>query len=35
VLRGVDTGQLSMEVDGSLVTLTLGDVERARLIPEL
>jgi ribosome maturation factor RimP len=35
VLRGVETGQLSMEVDGSLVTLTLGDVERARLIPEL
>ena len=35
VLRGTEAGRLSMELDGQTVALELGDVERARLVPEL
>jgi ribosome maturation factor RimP len=35
VLRGTDAGQVRMEVDGQTVALALGDVERAKLVPEL
>jgi ribosome maturation factor RimP len=35
VLRGADGGRVQMELDGQTVALELGDVERARLVPEL
>ena len=35
VLRGADAGRVQMELDGQTVALELGDVERARLVPEL
>lgn len=35
VLRGVESGQVSMELDGQVIRLALADVERAKLIPEL
>jgi ribosome maturation factor RimP len=35
VLRGTEGGQVSMELEGQTVRLTLEDVERARLVPEL
>lgn len=35
VLRGADAGQVSMELEGQTVQLTLEDVDRAKLIPEL
>ena len=35
VLRGVEAGQVRLEVDGQTVALALEDVERARLVPEL
>jgi ribosome maturation factor RimP len=35
VLRGADGGQVRIELDGQTVGLALGDVERARLVPEL
>ena len=35
VLRGADGGQVRIELDGHTVGLALGDVERARLVPEL
>jgi ribosome maturation factor RimP len=35
VLRGAEAGRVSMELDGATVALTLDDVERAKLIPEL
>jgi ribosome maturation factor RimP len=35
VLRGAEAGRLQMELDGRTVTLELGDVDRARLVPEL
>jgi ribosome maturation factor RimP len=35
VLRGVQAGQVSMELDGQNVQLSLADVDRAKLIPEL
>lgn len=35
VLRGLETDQLALEVDGSLVSLKLGDIDKARLVPEL
>ncbi len=35
VLRGAEAGRVSLELDGQTVGLTLGDVERARLVPEL
>ena len=35
VLRGAEGGQVSMELEGQTVRLTLEDVERARLVPEL
>ena len=35
VLRGVESGQLSMDLDGQLIRLALDDVDRAKLIPEL
>ena len=35
VLRGAQEGRLSMEVDGQTVQLALGDVERAKLAPQL
>ena len=35
VLRGAEAGRVSLELDGQTVALELGDVERARLVPEL
>jgi ribosome maturation factor RimP len=35
VLRGAQAGQVSMELEGQVVTLALDDVDRAKLIPEL
>jgi len=35
LLRGVDGGSATVEVDGLAVTLPLDGVERARLVPEL
>jgi ribosome maturation factor RimP len=35
LLRGVDDGAATLEVDGVLVTLPLEGMERARLVPEL
>ncbi|MGH8691026.1 MAG: ribosome maturation factor RimP [Burkholderiales bacterium] len=35
VLRGADAGRVQMELEGQTVALELGDVERARLVPEL
>jgi ribosome maturation factor RimP len=35
VLRGVEAGQVSLELEGRQVALALDDVERARLVPEL
>jgi ribosome maturation factor RimP len=35
VLRGAESGQVSMELEGQTVALALEDVDRAKLIPEL
>jgi len=35
VLRGAAEGRVAMELDGQTVQLALGDVERARLVPQL
>ncbi|MGH8723661.1 MAG: ribosome maturation factor RimP [Burkholderiales bacterium] len=35
VLRGADAGRVQMELEGQTVALELGDVERARLVPEI
>jgi ribosome maturation factor RimP len=35
VLRGVQAGQVTVELDGQNVQLALADVDRAKLIPEL
>ena len=35
VLQGADEGRVSMTLEGRTVTLSLDDVERARLVPEL
>jgi ribosome maturation factor RimP len=35
VLRGAEAGRVQLELDGRTVTLALGDVDRARLVPEL
>ena len=35
VLRGAEAGQVSLEMEGGQVALSLDDVERARLVPEL
>jgi ribosome maturation factor RimP len=35
VLRGAESGQVSMELDGQTVQLALDDVDRAKLIAEL
>ena len=35
VLRGTSGSQVQMELDGQTVALELGDVDRAKLIPEL
>jgi ribosome maturation factor RimP len=35
VLRGAESGQVSMELEGRTVGLALDDVDRAKLIPEL
>lgn len=35
VLRGADAGQLSMELEGQMIVLDIGDVDKARLVPEL
>ena len=35
VLRGAAQGQLSLELEGSVVALALEDVDRAKLVPEL
>jgi ribosome maturation factor RimP len=35
VLRGAAGGQVSLELEGSVVALALEDVDRAKLVPEL
>jgi ribosome maturation factor RimP len=35
VLRGENGGRVEIELDGRIVALELGDVERAKLVPEL
>ena len=35
VLRGVEGTRVQMELEGQQVALELGDIERARLVPEL
>ncbi|HUG77471.1 MAG TPA: ribosome maturation factor RimP [Burkholderiales bacterium] len=35
ILRGIEGGRLSMELDGHTVALALEDVERARLAPDV
>jgi len=35
VLRGADADRVTLELDGQIVALELGNVERARLVPEL
>jgi len=35
VLRGTSGSQVQMELDGQTVALELGDVDRAKLVPEL
>jgi len=35
VLRGAEAGQVSMELEGQVVALSIDDVDRARLVPEL
>jgi ribosome maturation factor RimP len=35
VVREAGAGQLKLEVDGRVLSLDLGDVERARLVPNL
>jgi len=35
VLRGAEAGRLSMELEGQTIMLDIGDVDRARLVPEL
>jgi ribosome maturation factor RimP len=35
VLRGADEGALRLEVDGTLVSLDLAQVDKARLVPHL
>lgn len=34
VLRGAETGEVTLELEGRTVRLALGDVDRAKLIPE-
>jgi len=35
VLRGVKDGALQLEVDGTLLTLNIADIDKARLIPNI
>lgn len=35
VLRGVEDGALRLEVDGALLSLDLGNLDKARLIPNI
>ena len=35
VLRGADEKTVTMEIDGSLVSLDIADIRKARLIPEI
>ena len=35
ILRGLNADQLALEVDGTTVALKLGDIDKARLMPEL
>ena len=35
ILRGVDSEILKMEIDGSLVSLDIADIRKARLVPEI
>ncbi len=35
ILRGADTETVKMEVDGTLVSLDMADIRKARLIPEI
>jgi ribosome maturation factor RimP len=35
VLRGAESGQVSVELEGQTVALALDDVDRARLVPKL
>jgi ribosome maturation factor RimP len=35
VLRGAESGRVSVELEGQTVALALDDVDRARLVPEL
>lgn len=35
ILRGVESGTLHLEVDGALLSLDLGNLDKARLIPNI
>ena len=35
VLRGVEAGQVSVELEGRVIRLPLGDLDKAKLVPEL
>ena len=35
VLRGVNDGELQLEVDGALLSLSIANVDKARLIPNI
>ena len=35
ILRGADTKTVKMEIDGTLVSLEMADIRKARLIPEI
>ncbi len=34
ILRGADSDKLRMEIDGTLVSLDIADIRKARLVPE-
>ncbi len=35
ILRGADSEKLNIEIDGTLVSLDMADIRKARLIPEI
>jgi ribosome maturation factor RimP len=35
ILRGADPESLKIEIDGTLVSLDMADIRKARLIPEI
>jgi ribosome maturation factor RimP len=35
VLRQVEGGKVQLEVDGRIVTIDLGNLDKARLVPQL